>query len=149
MQTGVISVPPDMSLAELARLLVREGISGAPVVDPEGRPVGVVSLRDLATRAARLEERTSGYYLDVDRVDLVGGAFHFQPDSLSLQGVVSDIMTPRVYSADAEASVREVIALMKRRSIHRVLVTRQGEMVGIISTVDLMDLLDRLLQEPA
>ena len=52
MNPNVLVVQEDMTVEELARFLVESEISGAPVVDPEGRLVGVVSVTDLAAERA-------------------------------------------------------------------------------------------------
>jgi CBS domain-containing protein len=49
MTTDVITVDPDMTVQDLAKLLAERGISGAPVVDASGRLVGIVSEGDLCT----------------------------------------------------------------------------------------------------
>lgn len=48
----VTCVTPDLSLDSLTELLLERGISGVPVVDEEGRPIGVVSKTDLVGRVA-------------------------------------------------------------------------------------------------
>lgn len=53
MTTGVITVPPDMTLREAMELFAAKHISGAPVVD-EGRLMGVVTSTDLITVASGL-----------------------------------------------------------------------------------------------
>jgi CBS domain-containing protein len=47
MATDVVTVPPELPVAELSSLLDRAGITGAPVVDAEGSLVGVVTVRDV------------------------------------------------------------------------------------------------------
>ncbi|MGE0716933.1 MAG: CBS domain-containing protein, partial [Alphaproteobacteria bacterium] len=51
MTAPVVTVGPDTSVTEIARLLVERGISAVPVVDDAGRPVGIVSEGDLLRRA--------------------------------------------------------------------------------------------------
>jgi CBS domain-containing protein len=50
MSTSVLSVTPDTPVAEVATLLAEKGISGVPVLDEDGAPVGVVSELDVITR---------------------------------------------------------------------------------------------------
>ena len=52
MQTDVLSVRPDTTARELARILADEEISGMPVIDADGTLVGVVSQTDLVRLAA-------------------------------------------------------------------------------------------------
>src|SRR5215471_20418007 len=57
MTTNVITVVPDTSVQALATLLSERGISGVPVVDKDGRLVGIVSEGDLLHRAETGTER--------------------------------------------------------------------------------------------
>ena len=50
MTTEVVTVPPSMTMQELARLLAERHISGVPVVDHMGRVVGIVSEADILSR---------------------------------------------------------------------------------------------------
>ena len=50
MTTSVISVGPDLGIHEIAKLLLDKGISGVPVVDAGGNPIGIVSESDLIGR---------------------------------------------------------------------------------------------------
>src|SRR5438445_12053882 len=63
MQTDVISVAPTLPLVDLADFLIRERISGAPVVD-DGALVGHVSRSDLV-RAGSLERSLAGAVAEV------------------------------------------------------------------------------------
>lgn len=50
MTTEVVTVPPSMTMQELARLLAERHISGVPVVDHMGRVIGIVSEADILSR---------------------------------------------------------------------------------------------------
>jgi CBS domain-containing protein len=55
--------------------------------------------------------------------------------------LVSEIMTPRVYSVDPATPVAEAAKMMREAHIHRVFVTDRGRVVGIVTTSDLLGLL--------
>lgn len=121
MNPEILSVPLDMGLLELARFLVASEITGAPVADAEGRLVGVVSVVDVTRALARLV-----------------------PEELSQQ-TVADVMSHGVVWVREEAPVSELAELMLERHLHRVLVHRGLETVGIVSTSDVLGL---LIDEP-
>lgn len=123
MNPEILTVDADLTVRELASYLVENEISGAPVRDEEGRIVGVVSLFDIAAVASDGEDDGSG-----------GGS---ERDGL----YVADIMTPVVHSVTEDATVSEVAAAMLKGHLHRLLVTRENQAVGIISTSDLLGLL--------
>jgi CBS domain-containing protein len=123
MNPEILTVDADMTVRELASFLVENEISGAPVRDEEGRIVGVVSLFDLAAVASDGEDGSGG------SEDPRDGLF------------VADIMTPVVHSVTEDATVSEVAAAMLKGHLHRLLVTRDDQAVGIVSTSDLLGLL--------
>ena len=54
---------------------------------------------------------------------------------------VQDIMTPTVFSVDEEAALQHVADAMIRGRIHRVFVTRQKKLVGIITALDMLKII--------
>lgn len=136
MNPDVVTVEEDRSVKDLANFLIGHQISGAPVVDADGALVGVVSLVDLARATTPTDEG--------------GGASFLRPepraDQLELGDLdddltVADIMTPEAWSVAEDATVSEVASMMMRHHLHRVLVVRDDEVVGIVSTSDLLGLL--------
>lgn len=140
MNPGVVTVGEDLTVQELARFLLDNEISGAPVVDSQGRAVGVVSMVDIATAASE-EEATGGpgFYDAGWHAGLDDDPSDFEGDDDELQ--VADIMNPEVHAVEEDAPVSEVATLMLEKHVHRLLVMRGEEIVGIISTSDLLGLL--------
>jgi CBS domain-containing protein len=145
MNPEVLTVGKEMSLRELASFLLDNQISGAPVADENGDLVGVVSVTDLASAASDnagvgTDRRNPSFYLrDLEETysEEDVRTFHIEEPDRS----VEEIMTPTVYSVDAEATVSEIATLMLDGHLHRVLVTEDNRPVGIISTSDLLGLL--------
>jgi CBS domain-containing protein len=104
----VYTISPEVSVQEAAQLLSREQISGAPVLDQEGRIIGIITQADIIGK--------------VDREGLC----------------VADIMSPEVIAVEEETLVREVAMLLSKRKIKRVPVMGHGKMVGIISRADIV-----------
>lgn len=137
MTRSVLSVRPETDLQTLTQLLRSEQISGVPVLDKHGLPIGVVSLYDLVflgDRESNPEERESQFW--GGQVNLPRG-YHQLPEGPSTL-TVGDIMTPAVYSVDEEANLSEICEFFVRGQIHRVLVTREGELSGIITSTDII-----------
>jgi CBS domain-containing protein len=143
MQREVLAADAGWSLEELADFLVDNSISGAPVVAGEDELVGVVSLTDIV-RQNRLQEHGSGredthdvYLFELDRV--MGRdelrELHIQYETPVM---VRDIMTPMIFSVSEDTSVQEVAETMLKGGIHRVFVTRENRLSGIVTALDMM-----------
>lgn len=133
MKKKVITVRENLLARELAQLFEDKHISGAPVVDRQGALVGVVSKSDLV----RHEVEGADVYSDSEQ-HLPKG-FHVEnPDRTT----VADIMTPAVITATEDAPAAELARLMRKRRIHRVFITREKRLKGIVTTLDLLKLLE-------
>ena len=148
MNPGVMTVREEMTVRELAAFLVENRISGAPVEGGDGRLVGVVSLVDVADATSGDElapGRPSSFFAHgFHGFNGFEGGGHGDLDELELEDdelVVGDIMTPELFTIPADATVSEVAATMLKGHIHRLLVTRDDRVVGILSTSDLLGLL--------
>jgi CBS domain-containing protein len=124
MQKGVISVSPELPLADLEEFLTTEDIGGAPVLGITGQVIGIVSKTDIV-RA--LSDENGRHLSDFAEPDLT----------------VEDVMTPGVLSVRPDDDVREVARQMIDGHVHRLLVCDGDEVVGIITTFDLLRALAR------
>ncbi|MBI5247624.1 MAG: CBS domain-containing protein [Elusimicrobia bacterium] len=107
MHKRVISVRPETTLDELARLLTENGVSGVPVIGPEGDLIGLVSQTDLVR----------------------------QPHE---GDTAAAVMTPWTVSLEEDADIKDVARQMLSKQIHRLVITREGRMCGIITSLDLV-----------
>ena len=146
MNPNVLMVQEDMTVEELASFLVESEISGAPVVDPAGRLVGVVSVTDLARSVAEDldgDRQSRDFFVSewggTLRRDQVEGLQFGEESEMR----VRDIMTPAIYSVDAETPIPEVAETLINSHIHRLLVTSGERVVGIVTSSDLLGLLVR------
>lgn len=131
MQAGVITVSVDTTLRDLVQMLTQKRISGVPVVDSQGNPTGVISLTDVATFVGQnwLKSRTCPQAPMVWE-DALG-------ESLG-ETQVAEVMSPFVYFVEKSASLSELAEIMLGHHIHRVLVLEEKEIVGIVSSLDLI-----------
>lgn len=148
MNPEVLRVRSDMTLRAAASFLLDREISGAPVEDESGAIVGVISLSDVAAVVAGRaggrapgeggEEEAEGDPLD----ETIVGDLETESERL----LTRDVMTVGVEAVPEHASVQEVAEKLLKGRVHRLLVTRGAEIVGILSTSDLLGLL--LTEEP-
>ncbi len=134
MSTPVISVTEETSVADVARLLLRHGISAVPVLGTDGRLLGIVSEGDLVRRVESGTEREPSWWLR-----LFGDTEERVRDYAKTHGRrVADVMTRSVTTVSEEASLAEIAALLERHRIKRVPVMRGSEVVGIVSRANLL-----------
>ena len=141
MSRDVVCLNEDLDLHECEKILLERGISGAPVVDADGRLRGVLSKTDIVTHHFTSgQEEGSGD--ESYRLEGVRGArtFSYSPPA------ARDIMTPVPCVASEWATLAEIAALMARREVHRVVICRERKVVGIVSS---MDILRAIASEPA
>ena len=149
MQRDVLAVDADWPLDKLAGFLVDNSISGAPVTDEKGELVGVVSMTDLVRHSSMTEKDTGSagthdvYLYELERhmshEDL--RVFHAQYES-PIQ--VREIMTPMIFRVSEEDSVQDVAATMIKGKIHRVFVTRDDALTGIVTALDMLQVISNL-----
>jgi len=145
MNTQVLAVRPEMSVHELAAFLSENQITGAPVLDRHGRLVGVVSETDIgeseSERGEMVRDRSDpefdvrGWEDKADAEDM--RQLHVEGGDLT----VSDIMTPAAYTIPHDTPVPRIAQTMIAGRIHRLLVTRESRVVGIVTSLDLLKLL--------
>lgn len=144
MRRRVVTVHPETTLRELRRLLSDRQISGAPVVGPRGDLIGVVSHSDLIARTHRAPSTPPSYHVLADDAPA--------PRALAARDrgqTVASVMTPWVISFEAETPVEELARQMLAKRIHRVVITREGRLCGIVTALDLLGaLLSLLLKKP-
>jgi CBS domain-containing protein len=146
MNPELLTVRDDMTVAELAEFLSDNEISGAPVEDVEGRLVGVVSLSDIARtlsgRDLAVLDHTEepSFYLrsweEKFNAEDLAGLRVAESDA-----TVGEIMTPSIQAVDEETPISRVAERLIRSHIHRLLVTRDQKVTGIVTTSDLLGLL--------
>jgi CBS domain-containing protein len=134
MTRHVVSIGPDATVLQAARLMLQHHISGLPVVDPAGQLVGILSEGDFLRRRETATERHRSRWLEF----LMGPGKIAAEYTHSHGAKVSEVMTDEVETVDEDASLEAVVELMERRRIKRVPVTRGKKMTGIVTRSNLM-----------
>ena len=116
MTKEVITVSPETKVLDLARLLAEHKINGAPVVDHEGRLVGVVTQSNLIDRAKKFELPHVITILDAHFYLERPSTFKKNLEKL-MGNLVADIMTAPPVTITADVEVDEIATIMARRQI--------------------------------
>jgi CBS domain-containing protein len=133
MKTGIVSVTPTTPVADLEDTLIGRHISGAPVLE-DGRLVGIVSRSDIVRYFAI--QRSMHELLGHKKASESARNHEADPHL-----TVRDIMADAVVAVTPETAIEEVARRMVDRRVHRVLVTEDGKVVGLISALDLARLI--------
>ncbi len=137
MTKEVITVSPETLVSELAKTLEGKNIGGVPVVDKDGRLVGIVTQSDLVERVQELELGPVINILDFHLYfDLPSHMFKKVQKMLGV--TVADVMTPEPVTVAPDTAVPQIAALMEKRKVHTIPVTDGGKLVGIIGKMDLV-----------
>lgn len=152
MTRELVVLSPDAPISEAAHLLLREQISGAPVVNDVGVCVGVFTTSDvLAYEEDRAEgrEEMSMYYrmpepYEVGSEEWTRWEEVQQEFAEAPEATVEEYMTRDLVTVDENDPLEEVVRRMLDAHVHRILVTdRQSRLVGIITTTDILGTLLR------
>lgn len=125
MQADPFFVFPDTKVGDLARELTERHISGAPVVDRDRKLLGVVSLSDIAAT----EADATNFHRDL---------WHQGPLTAVGERQVAEIMTDRVLQVPTQQPIFDAVRLLVEHEIHRLVVTEEGQLAGILTTMDVM-----------
>jgi CBS domain-containing protein len=149
MQAAVRTVPSNLPLPKLEELLMREKISGVPVVD-DGELVGLVSRSDVVRQLCT--ERTVAETISDFHFDESG---FYEVKMASLQDIadrvgerieglrVRDVMIKHPLTVQMDAPVAKVAEKCVEHRVHRLPVLSGRTLVGIVTTMDLIRLIAR------
>jgi CBS domain-containing protein len=132
MRTQVVTVGPEATVRELAELFHKHDISGCPVVDGEGRLIGIVTEGDLIAQDADLH--FPRYIQFLDSQIFLESPKKFEERLRRITGAtVRELMTVDVYTVDPGTSVRKAATVMADKGINRLpVVDDAGRVVGIL-----------------
>ncbi len=117
MSGKLVRIAPEESAEVAARLLARHNIGVLPVCGRDGKLRGLLTDRDIVLRCVAAGEEPSATK-------------------------VSDIMTRRIVTVPADASVEKAADMMAREQVRRLPVEREGKLIGLLSLGDLARLQD-------
>jgi CBS domain-containing protein len=143
MVSNVITVRSDTSLSEIADILLKNRISGVPVVDDAGRVIGIVSEGDLIHRVEVGTEHRRSWWLEL----LCGKRVLAQEFVKAHARTAADLMTHPVVTVSPDTPLSDLACLLDKHRIKRVPVTDGGKLVGIVSRANLVQALFRPRQD--
>jgi CBS domain-containing protein len=134
MTPNVISVLPETPVHEIAEALIKNRISGVPVINAAGHLVGIVSEGDLMRRVEIGTEQPRSQWHDALLEPRLAASEFVRANGRKAK----DVMTLEPFSATEEMSLSDAATLLEKNQIKRLPVVRGGRVVGIISRANLV-----------
>jgi CBS domain-containing protein len=137
MTKAVISVTPETTVKDLAKILTDNNISGAPVVDDHGIVTAVVTESDLIDQSKRLHIPTVITILD-------SFVYLENPDKMEEEvkkmvgTTVANICSDSLKTVTPEISLEEVATIMAEKNMHTLPVLDGDKLVGVIGKKDII-----------
>lgn len=137
MTAGVITTGPDADVKSVAKTMLEKGISALPVVDKDGKLIGIISEGDLIQRAeSGTEAKTSWWLRLLSDSETLASRF------VKAHGLrVSDVMSREVVTAAPDTHLAEIARLLEKNRIKRVPIVKDGKLLGIVSRANLLQAL--------
>jgi CBS domain-containing protein len=134
----VITINKNESVKKLSDVLIKNKISGVPVIDDDGKLIGIATEGDLIVKDADLH--FPGYFKLLDSIIYLESLDKFKTNLKKYLGTkVEDIMTAKVKTVRDDTPVSEVANIMIKYNINRVpVLDSKGSLIGIITRADIV-----------
>lgn len=138
MTANPLSLREDVPLKEAIAFLVDRNISGAPVIDEAGRPVGVLTQTDVL-----IHDREAVAHVVPQQAEYGSPLPRSWWDEFQVEDVdttpVRDLMTPAVFCVAVDTPAWTVVKQMRDLNVHRLFVVDDdGVMVGVVTAMDVL-----------
>lgn len=140
MKTDVYAIDMDAELFDVLRLITEKGVSGVPVVNGDGKPVGFISDGDIVRFLA------SEHPLVVNPSSFIEIDFDSKLRAL-MKRKVKEIAKKRVITVDSDDSLSNICGVMVENHIKKAPVMSDGKMVGIINVSNITKYAFKMMEE--
>ena len=131
MTNQFLTILPEMSVEELARLLLRKDVTGAVIVDKKGKLLGVVTEGDLIAKEKNLHLPTVVSLFD--SAIYLGTSEHFKSELHKMVATkVNDIYTKTPVTIELTSTIADIATLMSEQRIHFLPVMHQDRVEGVV-----------------
>jgi len=136
MTKKIKTVSPFMQIKELASFLVKENISGAPVVDEQGDFLGIITEEDLIFQDKKINPPT---FLNFFSNIFPLGLGELEKELKKIAGTdVKDVMQKNPKTITKDMSIEDVATLMTEQKIYYLPVIEQKKVTGVVTKRDLI-----------
>jgi len=136
MSRNPVTVRPTLSIHELAELFIEKDVSGAPVVDEQGRFLGIVLEEGVIFQDKKVHLPT---FINVSLGFLTLGAKSFEEEIKKVTAkTVKDIIEDGTITVSPDADIEEVATLMVDKGRYYLPVLEQDNLVGVVTKKDIV-----------
>jgi CBS domain-containing protein len=141
MRKGVVFVNEDDSIEDVLKILMKNNVSGVPVINKDKKVLGVVTEQDLITKEKGLN--IPSYIEFVASILFIDGNLKYNTDHEKIITLTAkEIMSAPAYTVYLDASIEEIASVMVNRRINRVpVIDKDRKLIGIIGRSDLLPIL--------
>jgi CBS-domain-containing membrane protein len=137
MSRDVLTVQPETSVSDLARLLNAHNINGVPVVDSDNNLLGVVTENDLVYQKKKVHIPTV--------INILDSFIYLESQSKMKEEMekITGATVEQIYSKDAktvtpETAIDEIATIMAEQNIHTIPVVENNTLIGVIGKGDII-----------
>lgn len=132
-----ILVKPETPLKEVIQLLAQNRVSGLPVVNDDGKLMGLISETDLMWQEAGISP--PAYIMLLDSIIYLENPARYEQELHKALGqTAGEVMSTDPPVISPNKGIREAAKLMHEREVPRLIVLDQGQVVGVISRGDII-----------
>ena len=137
MKKDLVTVSPETHVTEAAKVLLEKHVNGLPVVDANGRLVGILCQSDLVAQQMRMP--VPSLFNLLDGLIPIGSPASLEKEVRKIAAIkVSEAMTTNPVTVNPETSLEEIATLMVSKKFHSLPVLEHGKLVGIIGKEDVL-----------
>ena len=137
MAREIFTISPEAKTLDAARILLDRRINGLPVVDADGRLVGILCQSDLVAQQKRLSLPSFFNLLD-GLIPLASAKTWEQEIQRIGANTVAQAMTADPVTVSPDTSLEEIASLMVDRKLHTLPVVENGKLVGVVGKEDIL-----------
>ena len=140
MTTDVITVSQDMEIAKAARILLEKGINGVPVIDADGKLVGILCQSDLVAQQKAFPLPSVFTLMDGLMPLTSIKRLEKQIEKIAA-ATVGEAMSPEPVTVSPQTSIEEVASMMVDKNYHTIPVMEDHMLVGVVGKEDILKML--------
>lgn len=137
MKTDIISVSPESEITHATNLLLENHINGVPVIDKNGKLVGIICQSDIIAQQKKLP--IPSFFSFLDGFISLSSMKNLEKEVKKISAItVSQAMTPNPVTVRPDTLIEVVAALMVDNNFHTLPVVEGGKLVGIVGKEDIL-----------